>query len=46
MFSLALMDKARFTDKVEERLLIAQGTNIMKKSYPFLMKCFLHIWFS
>lgn len=34
------MDKARFTDKVEERLLIAQGTYIMKKILPISYEVF------
>lgn len=34
VFSLGLMDKAKFTDKVKERLLIVQGIHIMKKILP------------
>lgn len=40
MFSLVPMDKARFTDKVEEWLLIAQGTHIMKKILPISYEVF------
>lgn len=43
------MDKARFTDKVMDRLLIIHNTEIVKEPHQLHMKCFLikvSIWFN